>query len=509
MSSSVPSIAHWQGQVADLLPSLSKPQAQVLGMLSYAIILTGGCGLTRLSTWLAQVEQVPAGRLRQRLREFYYEVEAKRGSKRQEVEVEGCFADLLAGILKNWSGSKELALALDASALGERFTVLSISVVYRGCGMPVAWTILPANQPGEWREHWERMLRRLGGVVPKEWKVLMMADRGLYASWLYREVQALGWHPFFRVKENLRFRGEDEHEFRPMGQRVNRHGRGWSGAGEWSEQGERMTGTLLVRWEKGYEEKLAVVTDLPPAQAQVAWYQMRFWIEDEYKDHKRGGFRWEQTKMTDPGRAKRLWLAMAVAMQVAVLLGGKLEDEEQRQARKGGQQGRRRGSRKKPVGRPPKPIRRPRAREQSCLVRGQQAISAAAMRGEEVPVGHVVAEAWPKHTYAVGKPASSWVRKRKHKEERKRQRKSKQTQEKRRTREQQRQHERETRRWEQAQQRAQRPRGHEEIARHRQRRLTRKQERAERRAQVALASPRPASSLFVAQEPLAPLPQPP
>ena len=82
-----------------MLPSLSKAEAQVLGLLSYGILLFNGCGLTRLSHGLAKLEQVPAGRLRQRLREFYYEAEAKRGKKRREVKVEGCFADLLRDIM--------------------------------------------------------------------------------------------------------------------------------------------------------------------------------------------------------------------------------------------------------------------------------------------------------------------------------------------------------------------------------------------------------------------------
>lgn len=52
-----------------------------------------------------------------------------------------------------------------------------------------------------------------------------------------------------------------------------------------------MDGTVLVRWEQGYEEAICVVSDLSPEKARTAWYQMRFWIEDEYKDGKRGWFR--------------------------------------------------------------------------------------------------------------------------------------------------------------------------------------------------------------------------
>jgi hypothetical protein len=38
MSSSVTSIADWQKRVAELVPSLSKSQANVLGLISYGII---------------------------------------------------------------------------------------------------------------------------------------------------------------------------------------------------------------------------------------------------------------------------------------------------------------------------------------------------------------------------------------------------------------------------------------------------------------------------------------
>ena len=422
MSSSVSSLALWQKRVGDLLPSLSRSQAMVLGSLSYGMVILDGCGMTRLSNGLAKIEQVPVNRLRQRLREFYYEAEAKRGKKRRAVDVQGCFGDLLCGILRGWEGKKELALALDASTLGKRFTVLNISVMYRGCGIPIAWKIIPAMQEGEWRPYWEEMLASLAGIVPQDWMVIVMADRGLYAPWLYQAIQWLGWHPMLRVKEDLSFRARGEEHFSSMGMRVQRRGRGWRGEGEWSEHGERMEGTVLMRWEKGYEEKLVVVTDLGEKEGNAAWYQMRFWIEDEYKDHKSGGWGWEQTRMENPRRAERQWLAMAVAMLMAVLVGGQEEAKEQEQKRKKA----RKLLGKRPVGRPPKPIRRPRGREQSCLMRGQQAIQAAVIRGEEIPMGHVVTEAWPVQTFPVSKPTKSWVKKCREKEAKKRYHKNKQ-----------------------------------------------------------------------------------
>jgi len=126
--------------------------------------------------------------------------------------------------------------------------------------------------------------------------------------------------------------------------------------------------------------------------------------------------------MTDPRRAERQWLAMAVAMQMMVLVGGQEEAKEQDCRRKANHH----RLRKRRVGRPPKPLRRPRGREQSCMMRGQQAIKAAVIRGEEIPMGHVVTEEWPKQTSAISKPTRSWVKKRKEKEATKRYHQNKQ-----------------------------------------------------------------------------------
>ena len=83
--------------------------------------------------------------------------------------------------------------------------------------------------------------------------------------------------------------------------------------------------TLLAQWEVGYEGAWLVVTDLAPAQATGAWYGMRSWIEAGFKDCKRGGWHWHQTKMVDPKRAERLWLALAVATFWAVSVGGEAD----------------------------------------------------------------------------------------------------------------------------------------------------------------------------------------
>ena len=57
-------------------------------------------------------------------------------------------------------------MALDATSLGDLFTVLSISVVYRGSAVPVAWKVLPANVAHAWKPEWIALLPSFSGLVP-------------------------------------------------------------------------------------------------------------------------------------------------------------------------------------------------------------------------------------------------------------------------------------------------------------------------------------------------------
>lgn len=127
--------------------------------------------------------------LRHNYREVSDEKEAKAGvkkrqQKRREIVVEEHVADLLRGVINAWQG--EHTLAMDASALSDRVTILSFSVASRGCAIRVAWTMVPGNEEGAWRPHGERVLRLLAEAVPSDWTVDVMADRGLDAAWLFR-----------------------------------------------------------------------------------------------------------------------------------------------------------------------------------------------------------------------------------------------------------------------------------------------------------------------------------
>jgi hypothetical protein len=293
----------------------------------------------------------------------------------------------LKWVLSWWAeDEKRIALVLDASNLRDRFTVLAVSVVYRGCAIPVAWIIIPQVQKGAWRPHWQVLLEQLQGVIPDEWLVIVLADRGIYAKWLFKTIQKCGWHPFLRINQQGLYRKRGDQRFYPLAGLVA-YQQSWCGEVDcFKTKASQLSCTLLAMWDENYTDPWLIVTDLSPAQAQAAWYGMRAWVEAGFKDTKRGGWHWEQTKMTDPARVERLWLVIAVATLWVVSVGAVAEDTlpaSSFDALPDDHIARRRKTQKA------------RPRLLSCFRRGIIRILVALIRGETLPFARFLPSAWP------------------------------------------------------------------------------------------------------------------
>lgn len=315
-------IIEWTAMIRTHLPALSKPQATVLALWSVGLGLARSSALTAvaafLAIWLRRQEQT----VRQQLREWCDEAEAKRGDQRPAVAPQACFVPLLAWVISQWQGT-QLALALEATTLGTRFTVLALSVRSRGCAMPVAWTILPANQPHARRREWLRLLRTRRPAMPTGWTVMVLADRGLSAGWLFRRMVRLGWHPFWRLNVGGTFRPTGHRHCSPLATFVPHVGAGWRGTGTAFNSAPRpLPCTLLAGWDAGYTAPWLILTELPPEAGEASGYGLRAWIEQGFKVTKRAGWPWQRTRMTEPQRAARLWLAVAVATLWLLRVGG-------------------------------------------------------------------------------------------------------------------------------------------------------------------------------------------
>jgi hypothetical protein len=341
-------------------------------MWSFGVATSGCCGLTSVSTLLGDMLGYDWGTVRQRLREWYWDAAHKKGEQRAQLDVTSCFVPLLQWILGLWPPEdKRVALAMDATKLGDRFTILAISFLYRSCAIPVAWVVTGANEKGAWKPHWLGLLTRLQDGIPHDWLVIVMADRGLYANWLFTAIVDQGWHPFLRVNVDGKYRRVHGKLERRLSTAVPRPGTRWSGRVACFKT-RPLTCTLLANWADGCGEPCLVLTDLPPKQADVDWYRLRMWIESGFKDLKRGGFQWQHTRITDTARTERMWLVLAVAALVLVGIGNESDAVS--------------STTQVSMRRPP-PL--------SYLRRGQLRMLAGLFQSKPLPTPRFLGQAWP------------------------------------------------------------------------------------------------------------------
>ena len=263
--------------------------------------------------------------LRQYLREWLYDGSDRARPCKTQLEVSLCFVPLLRWVLAWWR-SERLALAVDPTSKKDDSVAIVVSVLYRGCAIPVAWHIRHANQRGSWMDPIVELLRELAPAVPGEMTVVVLCDRGIASPKLWKQIRAHGWHPYMRYPKNIIFCAGDGRRL-PARAFVPRPDTAWIGQGTAFGRGTaKRRCTLLAVWYAEQEEPWVILTDLPPDQAGVSWYALRFWIELGFKALKSLGWQWQKTRRTDPERISRHWLVLSVATLLALAYGTRVED---------------------------------------------------------------------------------------------------------------------------------------------------------------------------------------
>lgn len=304
----------WSAQVSRYLGHLNAGVLGGLSLYSFGIIMLGTSGQSTVAAFLSLLLTRPFNTVRQQLREVVYDHADKAGRKRTDFDITTCFVPLLHWVLHFFApDQRTLVLAIDVTYLRDTFAIFAVSVVMAGCSIPVAWHIQPTTQKGAWNPVWQRLLHILYNAVPADWHVVVLGDGGLYSKALFTFIRdQLHWHPHLRIDRQGHYQSPSG-TWHPLSTLV------FPGMAPTVCQGRCFKGnplacTLLLEWDSACDKPCLVVTDLPVEAAHCRTYHLRYWIESGFKDVKRGGLHWEQTKMTNPRRAERLWLVLSLVL---------------------------------------------------------------------------------------------------------------------------------------------------------------------------------------------------
>lgn len=325
-------IKRWENIIQKQLPTLTKSQVCLLALWSFAMVIIKSSAITSVAFFLAflcedddNLIDKKQNAWEQRLTELCYDRKDKKGHKRKELDVKTCFPYLMKWIIKWWNpklDSNQLAIALDATTLGLKFTVLAVSIVYRSCAIPIAWTITKGNEKGEWNTYWLAMLNDIKANIPSNYVVFVMTDSGLYSPKIYKLITKLGWHPLMRTNGNGYFKEGDRY-FQPIKSFAKAPGTSWQGRGL-AFKSSCIECTLIAHWEEGQDEAWFILTDLPPEASNACG--MRAWIEHGFRVIKSGFWGWHRTRMDDPKRASRYWLVISIGTIWTMSVGGEADE---------------------------------------------------------------------------------------------------------------------------------------------------------------------------------------
>ena len=295
------------------MPQLTEAQSKGLALWTFGTITAqSGC---RNAVIAALNFTGGFSAVRQRLREWLYDGADRSTPSPNQIDVRACFAPLTRWVLSLWKSS-DLALAIDPTMLSDRLCAIVVSVVYRGCAIPVAWVAMPANKPGKWIDPACELLDLLSVAIPNGMRVIVMTDRGLRSPKLWEKIQFYGWHPYMRQCVNTTFclaGGKRMPARRP----VSSPGNSFIGSGTaFSAKSRRLRGTIIVIWVEGQDEPWIILTDIEPTEAGASWHELRFWIETGFKALKSVGWQWQKNPADRP-RAGGAALARPVRRDAA------------------------------------------------------------------------------------------------------------------------------------------------------------------------------------------------
>jgi len=223
-------------------------------------------------------------------------------------------------------------LIVDPTTQDDRVVKISVAIWYRGRSLPLVWDVYPANEPLKGPGFWERidaLLSRAADLLPAGIDVLALADRAFGTPQFTDLIEQRGWYYIVRVQGQTRCRDQQGVERRIDGlvqhrrQRTHLKGEAFKGRG-WRPA------RVVVYWGRGEKTPLCLVTNLPLATSAftiIRLYRRRYAIEATFRDEKRSGWHWEDNQVVDLDHTRRLLVAIALAIWLAIGVGTQVARE--------------------------------------------------------------------------------------------------------------------------------------------------------------------------------------
>ncbi len=229
-----------------------------------------------------------------------------------KIDPVALFQPLIRQALTEWDGHR-LVVALDTTQLWQQFTLVRLSLIYRGRAVPLIWKVVTSRSASVGFTTYAPLLETVAPWLARH-PVLFLADSGFVDHRLWRLLRDLNWRFRLRVRQSLVVYCADGRRTKITRLMPPRGGVRWVHK-VWLT--EKQFGPLYlalghVQTAQGYE-KWAIASDEPTDLTTFDEYGLRFDIEENFLDDKSGGFQLESSRLRSRDAIARLALLLATA----------------------------------------------------------------------------------------------------------------------------------------------------------------------------------------------------
>jgi hypothetical protein len=297
----------WTEKIATHIPSLNSWQVNNVALFSQGVAEAESCQQDAIARKVIGEEDVTSAA--RRLRRFL---------NNQSLDPVQFMKDWTEWVVNSYQGD-QLNLLVDETKLNGTLGIMVVGLAWESRCIPLAWRCYKVDEyPQEGQvELIKQLLEPIHAAISDDWRVYLMADRGIGTSPdLCDVVDNLDWFYLFRVTCQTKL-VTDAAEY-TIYQQVN-EGERWQGSGRVFKQRGKIPAHARAIWSEGYDEPWALVTNDPSLTGDE--YAKRNWQEQSFRDLKSGGWYWGESQARLPDHMDRLLILLVVAYGWMLALG--------------------------------------------------------------------------------------------------------------------------------------------------------------------------------------------
>ena len=240
--------------------------------------------------------------------------------RNEKVNPQAIYGPLIQAALAKWS-EVFVYVALDTTVLWNKFVVIRASLVYRGRAIPLAWKVLKHASASVAFADYAPVLRRAAQLLPANWDVTLLADRGFCDEKLFPLLKELGWHLRIRGKGSLLVYRKGKKGCK-MARLCPRRGEARFIHNVYITRQRIGPVHLALAWPAtGENDPWYIISDEPTNLDTFAEYGLRVDFEESILDDKSNAFQVQKSEIDSADDLSRLFLVLAIGTLYLVSTG--------------------------------------------------------------------------------------------------------------------------------------------------------------------------------------------